>query len=74
MLIDASNYPSVRAAIRETMATALTGPHTSLVIDGIINPDMSVRHLQIAVAQVTPADWKLFTERDGETLTLYRWT
>lgn len=74
MLIDASKYASVREALREAMTTSLPAPHTSVVIEGVINPDMPIRRVQIAVAQVTPADWKIFTERDGDSLAIYRWT
>lgn len=53
------------------MTTSLPQPHTSTVL-AIRN--MSARRVQIMVAQVRPDDWKLFTERDGDAVRIYRWT
>jgi hypothetical protein len=68
---------TVRLALWEAMTTALTGPGTSLEISGAINAQgdaVILKNLQIVAAQITPKNWKLFTERTPDKLTLYRWS
>lgn len=68
---------TVRLALWEAMTTSLTGPGTQLVLNGAINAqgdDVPLKNLQIIAAQVTPKNWKLFTERTSDKLTLYRWS
>ena len=36
-------------------------------------PGVTRRNLQIAVAQCVPKDAKVFTERNGDSVEVYRW-
>ncbi len=68
---------TIRAALWEAISAHLAVPGVSLVITGALDPQgkpVAARSLQIAVAQIVPNDWKVFTERSTTGLTLYRWS
>jgi hypothetical protein len=84
MIIDASQANrtdgpyqprTVRLALWEKVSSMLPGD--MIRIDGVCDArgtDVPLKNVQINVAQIAPKDWKFFTERRDDTLTLYRWS
>ena len=84
MIIDASQAdradgPYQPRTVRLALWEKVSGlePHQSLRISGVCDAqgrDVPFKTVQINISQIAPNGWQMFTKRDGDGLTVYRWS